>query len=147
MTGKQIERGARHHLDNWKPWTAIAYLGLVGIVVWSFTLYRGQAQQSAEHTAEIVANATTHYQQCIASIPELTKINAFIIGEQIIRNTLVRDSKATLAATPRSSPEYAARVGNLHRLERARAETFQVRFPVPTRKKCAKERVALLHAR
>lgn len=140
----QVEKGVRRHMDNWRPWVVILAVGLIAVNVWTLTIYRTQASEEAARTAQIVSNAEGQERSCIASIPILTKINQFIVGDRIIRDALIANAKASVRSTPRSSPQRATRVANLHRLEQAREKAYEVRFPVPTKRECVALRAKLL---
>lgn len=136
------QRGMRllHILEPSKWWTIIFALGAIAIITWTLTIYKAQARDEATHEAEIVANADGQYNQCVASIPVLSKINGFIAGDRIIRNTLVKNSYGTYISTPRSSGQYEVRKANWLRLRQARVAAYQVKFPVPSQPQCAARR-------
>lgn len=137
----------RGKLDDWKPWVGILLAAVVAVNVWTLTIYRAQAKDEAVHSAEIVANADGQYHQCVTSMPVLAKINRFIVGAQVVDAALVANSRANLAATPKTSPLYELRQGNLERLRDALASAVEVKFPVPTRATCAELRARLLSQR
>lgn len=137
------EEQARHRLDNWKLWVGIAYFGLSAVVVALFFINQNtqgavahQARDEATHHAEIVANATSQYHQCLTSIPVFGQINNFIDGVREVEETLVVNSAAVVASTPRMDPEYKTRVENLQRLRDSSAAAAHVKFPVPTTDSC-----------
>lgn len=154
----RLGRRIRHALEPSKWWVIIFAIGGIAVIVWTLTIYRSQEAQTArqaiastnqrsdeaKHEAEIFANANSQYHQCIASIPILTRINGFIEGDRIIRNTLVANAQANVDASTPGSKQHATRVGNLHRLQRARAKAYEVRFPVPTRRSCLVSKKKLL---
>lgn len=133
-----------HILEPSRWWTVIFGVGAIAIIVWTLTIYRQQARDEATHAAEIGANATSQYHQCVTSIPVLVKINGFIAGDRIIRNTLVENSYRVYVATPVRTMERRIRYANWVRLRRARAEAYEVKFPVPTAASCAALRAKLL---
>lgn len=151
FTGSKFGRLLMRRLDNWKPWVVVLLAGLIAVNVWTLTIYRTQSKVTARQAAsdaaratEKVANANSQHTSCVNSIPFVKKINAFIAGDRIIRNTLVRNAKAVLDGTPPGSSMYATRAGNYNRLRQAREQAFQVEIPVPTKKSCAALRTALL---
>lgn len=133
-------RAAERALTPSKWWNILFGFVVIVVVVWTLTIYRSQAKDEAVHAAEIVANADGQYNQCVASIPAFTKINGFITGDRIIRNTLVKNSYAIYIATPKTSMQYIIRRSNWQHLRKARAAAYQVKFPVPTKKQCADRR-------
>lgn len=146
-----IERTLRERLDNWRVWVGIAYFGLAAVVVALFFVNQNtqsavahQARDEATHRAEIHANAVSQFNQCLASIPVLTKINGFIAGDRIIRNTLVTNSEKVYLATPAASPQFAVRKANWLRLKEARADAYEVQFPVPSKESCRVLKAKLL---
>lgn len=123
-------------LEPSKWWTIAFSIAVIAVIVWTLTIYRQQARDEAAHAAEIVANADGQYTACLVAIPIAERINAFIAGEKIIRNTLVRNSLANHLADPTNPVKLA----NYQRLRRARAEAYQVRFPVATPAVCLARR-------
>ena len=110
VTGREGEAGVRGRLDNWRLWVGVAYFGLAAVVVALFFVNQrtqraiaDQQRAAGVHTAEIVANATSQYHLCLASIPELREINAFVAGVKVVHDTLLANSEALLAKTPRSA--------------------------------------------
>ena len=151
MTGRELEAGVRGRLDNWKFWVGVAYFGLAAVVVALFFVNQrtqraiaDQQRAAGVHTAEIVANATSQYHLCLASIPELREINAFVAGVKVVHDTLLANSEALLAKTPRSSPLYAVRLRSLLRLRRAARAAARVKFHIPTEAGCKALRKRLL---
>jgi hypothetical protein len=130
-------------LEPSKWWVAIFVVGLIAVNVWMLTIYRSQSRDEATHAAELVANANGQHTACVKSIPVLTKINAFIAGDLIIRNTLVENAEANL----RANPDSPTKIANYDRLIRARAKAYEVKFPVPTVKSCAALRTQLLKSK
>ena len=137
-------QGVVEVLEPSKWWVLIFVIGLVAINVWTLTIYRSQSRDEARHAAAITANAQGQYVACVKSIPVLRKINAFISGSRIVDDALVTNSLANLHVTMRGTHLYAVRLSNLARLERARTEAAQVKFPVPTIASCAALRRRLL---
>lgn len=135
-----------------RNWRVIVFgSALIAITVWNITISSDQAKTAAKqardeaaHLTEIIGNADSRYDLCIASIPFTIKLNAFIEGDRVVRNTLVRNAKSLLDATPKGTRTYAIRRENWLHLLIARAEAFQVKIPVPTKLGCRKLRTQLL---
>lgn len=147
----RLRKQFRPTLDTFNFWVGIAYFGLAAVVVALYFVNQDTARNisrttadEARHAAEISSNATSRYQECLGSIPELRSINRFIDGAATVDKALVENSQANLTATPKTSPLYAVRIANLRRLENAEAAAYQVRFPIPTRADCAALRARLL---
>ena len=132
----------------------VAYFGLVCVTV---ALWVGfgrlsadqvrTAQVVSERRAEVAANANAQYQQCVQSIPQLTKINRFIRGVQHEHSTLLKNSLASHAATPTDSALWQAQVKNIARLREANNEVKNVRFKIQTQASCIELRRHLLTER
>lgn len=148
---RRFARQLRPTLDSFDFWVAVAYFGLVALMVGLFFVNQNtqhalsrQAKDEATHAAEIGANAQSQYHLCVSSIPTLRKINAFIDGQRVTAAALVTNSKANLAATQKNDPLYELRVRNLHRLQRAERAAAVVKFPIPTAAQCAALRRSLI---
>ncbi len=133
----------RDHLDDWKFWMGVAYFGLVCVTVALWVGYGRLAADQirtanvvAERHADIIANADAQYQQCVQSIPTLTRVNTFVRGVQDLHKILLENSIASHAATPPGSALYAQQIINIKRLERTVREVQKVGFPVPTHAQC-----------
>lgn len=148
---RRVVRQMRPTLDSFNFWVAVAYVGLVAVVVALFFINQNTTANvkrttadEAAHSAEILSSARSRYQECVASIPVLTKINGYLDGTRIVDRALVANSAANLAATPPGSALYWTRVQNLARLERAARSAKGVKFPVPTKQDCTALRRRLL---
>lgn len=130
-------------LEPSRWWIVIFIVGIIFVNVWTLTIYRTQAKDEAAHAAENVANSDGQYVACLKSIPVLEKVNGIIENDRIIRDALVKNSRANHLADP-GDPVKAE---NYRRLKQARADAYQVKFPIPTKESCAELRSRLLRAR
>lgn len=120
---RKFEYNFRKTLTDWPFYTAVAYFGLVAVVIWSISINshtsRTQAHQAADESgrqAEIVANANSQYNACISSIPIAKKINNFIFGTQSLAHIFKLNTKAALDSTPKTDPQRATRLDNYNRV-------------------------------
>lgn len=139
-TGQRLVR----LLEPSKYWIMIFIVGLIAVNIWALVIQRTQAADEATHAAEIQANAKSQFTACLKSIPVLKKFNDFVEGDRIIRNALVKNALANKKATPVNDPSYATKVANLNRLRTARAQAFELKFPIPTFADCRDLRARLL---
>lgn len=154
MSPRRVVRQMRPTLDTFNFWVGIAYFGLAALVVALYFVNQStqrsvtrQAQDEAAHSAEIVANANGRYQQCVGSIPTLSKFNAFIEGTQEGWHILITNSRTNLAISPNPAV-YKQRAANLARIVKASRKIDQPKkFPIPTQAKCRELRSSLLHQR
>lgn len=130
-------------LDSWQFWVGVAYIGLACVVVALWVNYSRVSNEqvqtervAAARHADIIANAEAQYQQCVKSIPALTRINRFLHGVQDEHQTLLLNSLASHAATPKDTAIWHAQLANIRRLRRASREVQGVKFPIPTTKSC-----------
>lgn len=138
----------RQRLDHWPVWMGIAFFGLVAVSVWVMTVQQhtarvqaAQARNDAIRIAEARAAANSAYQRCIGSIAPTMRVSTHVAGVNEAFGVLLRNSRATLAATPRSDPQRAVRAANLERLEAAVRKVAAIKsFPAPTRAECAQRR-------
>lgn len=151
FAASRVGQAVFHALAPNRTWVFLFVVAIVSVNVWTLTIQRAQAHDEAIHAADIaanhareIANAESQYRSCLGSVPVLKKINGFIQGNKIIRDTLVANARANVSTTAIDDPQYDTRVANLHRLEMARAESFQVQFPVPTAATCMALRNRLL---
>lgn len=142
---------ARRLLDNWQFWMILAYAVLAVVVVALWVNFgresRDQARTAevvARRHADVVANAEAQYEQCVKSIPSLTKINRFLRGVQDEHRTLLKNALAAHAAQPKNTALWHTQLTNIERLRRAFSEVRGVRFPIPTKKSCSTLRARLL---
>lgn len=156
LAGSRVGRRLLPYLHPSPVWVIIFMVGGIGIIVWTLTIYRGQTHEAAArsraqlqaaaiHTAEIDANAQSRYQACVDSIPQLTKIDAFIEGTQEGWHILITNSRVNRDTAPKGSATYRKRDANLNRIIRAAAKIDEASaFPVPTLKQCKALRLSLL---
>ena len=135
----------RRYLDDWKFWMTVAYFAIVGILIFLLVVSGKEARTEAAHHADIIAAADAQYEQCIKSIPTLTRINEFIKGVQDEHATLLTNSLANHAATPPGSDLYRTQIANIARLRRANDEVKHVKFPVPTPAECKALKSSILN--
>lgn len=162
----RLPDGVRHFLNSLKLWATILLAAIVAIVVWLVMLTSSVARTEASQAADravaaerVRSNANAVYQQCLGSIVPLKKISTHLRGvndlaaaASDLTDTLLVNSGAAVAATPRSDPYYKQRAGNLTRLERAaakfRAAAAKIaaveELPVPTKKDCRDRRQGAL---
>jgi hypothetical protein len=139
----RLEKPVREFLSSWWFWVGVAYVGLACVVV-ALYFVNGRtsraaahvARDEAVHQAEISAGRQAALTQCLASRPELQKINGFVRSVQAIRDALESNNKALLASTPSDSPSYQLRVANLRRIRATATEIRAVHFTVPTVAQC-----------
>lgn len=133
------ETRVRQVLNHWMPWMVIAYIGLVGVVVYGYTLNARTLRDEAIRQAELSAAHEAAVARCLGSRPQLMRVTRFVEGENDLAETLVQNSAAALEATPGDDPQYATRKANLVRLIRARENVKAIAsFPVPTVAQCRK---------
>lgn len=127
----------RLRLDNWRFWMVIAYFALAFLVVWLYGVSAKTQREQSTRLATARATAAADYARCVASIPQLAKINSFLRGESDLADTLARNSQAVLDATLIGDPQLETRRENLARLVAARDKIASVdKFPVPTIPEC-----------
>jgi hypothetical protein len=138
-----VERPTREFLSSWWFWVGVAYFGLACVVV-ALYFVNGRTSRAAAHVArdeavhqsEIAAGRQAALTQCLASIPELTKINGFVDSVQAIRDALQENGESLLATTPPDSPLYAVRLTSLRRIRATAKRIEAVHFTVPTIPQC-----------
>jgi len=139
----RFEKPVREVLCSWWFWVAVAYFGLACVVV-ALYFINGRtshdaarvARDEAIHQSEIVSARQAAYTQCLASIPELEKINGFVGSVRAIRDALEQNSTALLDSTPPGAPLYTVRVHSLARLRMTAKRIEAVHFQVPTIAEC-----------
>jgi hypothetical protein len=139
----RFERPLRETLMAWWFWVGVAYFGLACVVV-ALYFVNGRTSRAAAHVArdeavhqsEIAAGRQAALTQCLASIPELTKINGFVESVQAIRDALQENSEALLTTTPRGSLLYQVRKASLRRIRATAKQIEAVHFTVPTIAQC-----------
>ena len=133
------------HVPNWLIrrlqsvvfWLVIAYFALGFLIVWLYLVQAATAREQSTRQATARATAAADYARCVASIPQLAKINSFLRGESDLADTLAQNSRAVLDATSSGDPQLATRKANLKRLIAARDKIGKVdEFPVPTVPEC-----------
>lgn len=141
----------RKRVDSLGFWVVVAYFGLALVVVALFFInqktsanIKRTAADEAAHSSEIIANARARYGDCVASIPELEKINRFVRGVQALHIAQELNSREALRATEPTDPLYPVRVASYRRFKEAADLVAGVRFSVPTRSTCAALRRRLL---
>jgi hypothetical protein len=141
-----VEKPVREFLSSWWFWVGVAYFGLACVVV-ALYFINGRTSRAAAHVArdeavhqsEIAAGRQAALTQCLASRPELRKINGFVGSVQLIRDALESNNRAVLEETPATSPAYTVRAANLQRIRATARQIEAVHFTVPTVAQC-KER-------
>lgn len=144
----------RERLDDWRVWMAIAYFGLVFVIVALYVLNAKAAHVEAKAAAEQAAitlrqrtEAETTYRACVASITELSRISQHLGGVNDLAAAVLENTGRALNATPRTDPLYPVRAGNFERLENAVADIAAIdRLHVPTIRECAGRRAAILRS-
>lgn len=152
MSPRRVLRQMRPTLDTLTFWSGVAYFGLAALVVGLYFVNQStqhavarQARDEATRAAETVSNAQGRYQACVASIPQLTKIDAFIEGNQEGWHILITNSRTNLAIAPKGTAVHAQRAANLARIVKASRKIDEPKkFPVPTVEQCRDLRAALL---
>lgn len=173
MTAKIVERylsklppWVRTSLDTWKPTAFALAIAVSGLAIWALVqstqISATQAQQTKDEAvkaAQIQASAQAAFTQCIASRPELSKLNSFLKGVneaggalRDISAVLVANAAAVLQATPASDPQHRVRAANVKRIaavnKKAERATLKIgaikNLPVPTKAACKGRRKAVL---
>lgn len=141
----------RPTLDTFNFWIGVAYFGLVAVVVALYFINNTTsryiartAADEAKHAAEISSNAQNRYQECLGSIPELTKINRFVGGVQELHVAQEHAALNLLKITPKGGPMYRVRYENYLRFKSAADKVKGVQFHVPTVHDCDDLRDRLL---
>lgn len=142
----------RDYLDSWQFWISVLGLGLMVGFVWLAVLQKQATRSEARAAAEraviaerVRVSAQSTYQACVTSIPVLKGISNHLAGTYDLADTLVRNSRAVVEATPMSDPTRKARVANLVRITAARTKIAEATsLPVPTRAQCTARRAATL---
>ncbi len=120
---------AREALSHWGPWMVLAYLGLVAVVAFGFSLYAKTLKRDTARQAAVA--------RCLTSRPQLERISKHLHGVNLLADVLVTNTRASVTATPLSDPQRRSRLANLHRIEQARSDIAAVdRLPVPTVAQC-----------
>lgn len=122
----------RLYLSDWRPWTTVAYLGLVGVVVALYFHQTEIGKQEATREAERQARVA----QCVGAIPQLRKTQRFLEGVREFHRVAAMNSKATLDATPKTDPQYQVRLQNYRRIAATVADVSGLSFHIPTVGEC-----------
>lgn len=133
----------RRFVDNFWFWVGFFNVAIAALVVGLYfvnartsrTLAR-QAAEASRLASEKQASADASYKVCIASIPQIARINVFLDGVQDLGTTLRDNSIASHAATPASTDLYRQQVKNIRKLRRAVRAVSGVKFPAPTPQIC-----------
>ncbi len=137
----------RRFLDHDTTWRFVFGFAIIATVVGLYFVngrtsrtLAAQAATAAAAKAERKAGIQADYRACIVSIPQLTKVNGFVHGVQVLHRTLLENAVANHAATPPGSALYRQQVINIARLRKTVTAVSGVAFPVPTRRSCEKRR-------
>jgi len=119
----------REALRHWGPWMVLAYLGLVAVVAFGFSLYARTINRDAARQAAVA--------RCFASRPQLQRISRHLHGVNLLADVLVTNTRASVEATPPGDPQRRSRLANLHRIEQAHDDIAAIdSLPVPTVAQC-----------
>lgn len=147
-----IPRVLRKHLDDWPFWVAVAYFGLVGVVVALYFLNGRTARAQADNAraeavriAEQRSAAESAFSRCIESIVPTKRVSTHVIGVNEAFGVLLANSIRNHRATPPSTPQYDAQEVNIRNLRKAIRKVAAVKsFPAPTAEECRQRRAEAL---
>jgi len=107
----------------------LAYLGLVAVVAFGFSLYARTVKRDTARQAAVA--------RCLASRPQIQRISKHLHGVNLLADVLVTNSRASAEATLPGDPQRLSRLANLHRLEQARSDIAAIdSLPVPSVARC-----------
>lgn len=133
----RLEVNVRALLSHWGPWMVVAYVGLVGVVVYGYTLNARTLRDEAIREAESMSAKDSAVARCLASRPILARFSTHVKGVNDLSHAIVQNSAAIIRTTPTSDPQYRVRVANLKRLVRANDKITAIdRLAVPTVAEC-----------
>lgn len=143
----------RNTLDSHVFWLVVFGLAVSGLAIWAYintqSIANAQARQTRDEAikaAQIQSSAQSAYQSCIQSRPELRRLSLHVAGVNEMAETLVENSRAVAESTPTYDPQYAVRVANLHRLERAARKIAAIKsLPAPSLAECRARRTTILN--
>lgn len=127
---------ARYLLSSLAFWIGLAYVVLAFFAGWIYYVGNQTTREQSVRESKAAADVAARKADCLRSIPQIKRINAFLGGVAILANVLEVNSEAIVAATPVSDPQYRVRAANLMRLRFASDKVQGLSFPVPTRAKC-----------
>lgn len=136
----QVEHRVRNFLSDWHLWMAVAYFGIIAILVWQISLSNRQGREEAARTATAKAAASTQVGQCFTAVKNAPVAAGFIDAhEALITNSLLANEQALEVSAP-SDPLRAIRVASIVRLKKADENVKDLRRLIaestPTEKKC-----------
>lgn len=127
----------RRFFEPSTPWIVLFIIGIGVLIGYGWTTNARTVRDEAVRTAETRARIDAAVARCMTSRPQLKRVSEHVLGVNQFAAVLVENSARTLAATPRSDPQYAVRKENLHRLIEARKKIKAVRgFHVPSVAEC-----------
>lgn len=117
-------------------WIGVAYVILAIFAGWIYYEGNRTTRETTIRQARAAADVSARKSDCLRSIPQIERINAFLDGVGILATVLETNSIALLAVTPKDDPQYVTLKANLGRLAVATKAIEEITFPVPTKKRC-----------
>lgn len=148
---KEIEKEARNFLSDIRVWGVVLFLFIIFVVCGGVWINNNAsdakvlaAKEAAIRISGVQASAKSRFTQCIASIPELVKVNNFALAIQAFGQAAIDNSKSTLDNTSLNDPNYKLRQQNYNRLVKAEVAVKLIHFVPPTTQDCQNQADAIL---